>query len=44
MDPRLAEKFVGYVRQPLRWTAASGPQGRQKLLDMGYEAGLISEK
>jgi 1,4-dihydroxy-6-naphthoate synthase len=45
MDPRLAEKFVGmYVNH---YTVDCGelvPKAAQKLLDMGYEAGLISEK
>jgi 1,4-dihydroxy-6-naphthoate synthase len=45
MEPRLAEKFVGmYVNH---YTLDAGdvvPQAAQKLLDMGYEAGLISKK
>jgi 1,4-dihydroxy-6-naphthoate synthase len=45
MEPRLAEKFVGmYVNH---YTVDAGdvvPQAAQKLLDMGYEAGLISKK
>jgi 1,4-dihydroxy-6-naphthoate synthase len=45
LEPRLAEKFVGmYVNH---FTVDCGelvPQGAQKLLDMGYEAGLISKK
>jgi len=42
MEPRLAEKFVGmYVNH---FTVDAGdivPQAAQKLLDMGYEAGLV---
>lgn len=45
MEPRLAEKFVGmYVNH---YTVDAGdivPQAAQKLLDLGYEAGLISKK
>ncbi len=45
MEPRLAEKFVGmYVN---RYTVDAGDvvqAAAQKLLDMGYEAGLISKK
>lgn len=45
MEPRLAEKFVGmYVNH---YTVDAGeivPKAAQKLLDMGYEAGLISKK
>jgi len=45
MDPRLAEKFVGmYVNH---YTVDCGelvPRAAQKLLDMGYEAGLIAKK
>jgi 1,4-dihydroxy-6-naphthoate synthase len=45
LEPRLAEKFVGmYVNH---FTVDCGelvPQAAQKLLDMGYEAGLISKK
>ena len=45
LEPRLAEKFVGmYVNH---FTLDGGdlvPQAAQKLLDMGYEAGLISKK
>jgi 1,4-dihydroxy-6-naphthoate synthase len=45
MDPRLAEKFVGmYVNH---YTVDCGelvPRAAQKLLDMGYEAGLITKK
>jgi len=45
LDPRLAEKFVGmYVNH---YTVDCGelvPVAAQKLLDLGYEAGLISKK
>ncbi len=45
LEPRLAEKFVGmYVNH---FTVDCGelvPQAAQKLLDKGYEAGLISKK
>jgi 1,4-dihydroxy-6-naphthoate synthase len=45
MEPSLAEKFVGmYVNQ---FTLDAGdvvPQAVQKLLDMGYEAGLIPKR
>ncbi len=45
LEPRLAEKFVGmYVNH---FTVDCGdlvPKAAQKLLDMGYEAGLISKK
>lgn len=45
LEPRLAEKFVGmYVNH---FTLDGGdlvPQAAQKLLDMGYEAGLIPNK
>jgi 1,4-dihydroxy-6-naphthoate synthase len=45
MEPRLAEKFVGmYVNH---YTVDAGdvvPAAAQKLLDLGYEAGLISKK
>ncbi len=45
LEPRLAEKFVGmYVNH---FTLDGGdivPQAAQKLLDMGYEAGLIPKK
>ena len=45
LEPRLAEKFVGmYVNH---FTVDCGelvPIAAQKLLDMGYEAGLISKK
>jgi 1,4-dihydroxy-6-naphthoate synthase len=45
MEPRLAEKFVGmYVNH---YTVDAGdvvPKAAQKLLDMGFEAGLISKR
>ncbi len=45
MEPRLAEKFVGmYVNH---YTVDAGdvvPQAAQRLLDMGYEAGLIPNR
>ena len=45
MEPRLAEKFVGmYVNH---FTVDGGdivPQAAQKLLDLGYEAGLIPKR
>jgi 1,4-dihydroxy-6-naphthoate synthase len=45
MEPRLAEKFVGmYVNH---YTVDCGelvPRAAQKLLDLGYEAGLIAKK
>lgn len=45
MEPRLAEKFVGmYVNH---YTVDAGdvvPKAAQKLLDMGYEAGLIPNR
>ncbi len=45
LEPRLAEKFVGmYVNH---YTVDCGelvPVAAQKLLDLGYEAGLISKK
>jgi 1,4-dihydroxy-6-naphthoate synthase len=45
MDPRLAEKFIGmYVNQ---YTVDAGeivPQAVQKLIDLGYEAGLVSKR
>jgi 1,4-dihydroxy-6-naphthoate synthase len=45
LEPRLAEKFVGmYVNH---YTVDCGelvPQAAQKMLDMGYDAGLISKK
>jgi 1,4-dihydroxy-6-naphthoate synthase len=45
MEPRLAEKFVGmYVNH---YTVDAGeivPKAAQKLLDMGYDAGLIPNR
>jgi 1,4-dihydroxy-6-naphthoate synthase len=45
LDPRLAEKFVGmYVNH---YTLDAGeviPRAAQKLLDLGFDAGLISQK
>ncbi len=45
LDPRLAEKFVGmYVNH---YTLDAGeviPRAAQKLLDLGFDAGLISKK
>jgi len=45
MEPRLAEKFVGmYVNH---YTVDCGevvPKAAQKLLDLGYEAGLVAKK
>ena len=45
MEPRLAEKFVGmYVNH---YTLDAGdvvPRAAQKLLDLGYEAGLITKR
>jgi len=45
MDPRLAEKFVGmYVNHYTLDAGETIPKAVQKLLDLGYEAGLISKK
>ncbi len=45
MEPRLAEKFVGmYVNQLTLDGGDIVPQAAQKLLDMGYEAGLIPHR
>lgn len=45
MEPRMAEKFIGmYVND---YTVDCGevvPRAAQKLLDMGYEAGIITKK
>jgi 1,4-dihydroxy-6-naphthoate synthase len=45
MEPRLAEKFVGmYVNH---YTVDAGeivPKAAQKLLDLGYHAGLIPNR
>ena len=45
MEPRLAEKFIGMDVN--HYTLDAGeivPKAAQKLLDMGYEAGLISKR
>ncbi len=45
MDPRLAEKFVGmYVNHYTLDCGEVVPKAVQKLLDMGFEAGLISKR
>jgi 1,4-dihydroxy-6-naphthoate synthase len=45
MDARLADKFVGmYVNQYTLDCGDIVPKAAQKLLDMGYEAGLIPRK
>ena len=45
MDPRLAEKFVGmYVNHYTLDAGEIVPRAAQKLLDMGYEAGLIPRR
>jgi len=45
LDPRLAEKFVGmYVNHFTLDCGDLVPLAAQKLLDMGYEAGVISKK
>jgi 1,4-dihydroxy-6-naphthoate synthase len=45
MDPRLAEKFVGmYVNHFTLDAGEVVPKAAQKLLDMGYEAGLIPRR
>ena len=45
MEPRLAEKFVGmYVNHYTVDAGETVPLAAQKLLDMGYEAGLISKR
>src|ERR1700746_382131 len=45
LEPRLAEKFVGmYVNHFTLDCGELVPQAAQKLLDMGYEAGVISKK
>jgi 1,4-dihydroxy-6-naphthoate synthase len=45
MDARMADKFIGmYVNH---YTVDCGdvvPKAAQKLLDMGYEAGLIPQR
>ena len=45
MEPRLAEKFVGmYVNHYTLDAGEIVPQAVQKLLDMGFEAGLIPNR
>ncbi|MCS6951383.1 MAG: MqnA/MqnD/SBP family protein [Bryobacterales bacterium] len=45
MDASLAEQFVGmYVNQHTLDCGATVPAAAQKLLDLGYEAGLIPKK
>jgi 1,4-dihydroxy-6-naphthoate synthase len=45
LDPRLAEKFVGmYVNHHTLDVGDIVPKAAQKLLDMGFEAGLISRR
>jgi len=45
MEPRLAEKFVGmYVNHHTLDAGDVVPRAAQKLLDMGYEAGLVSKR
>src|SRR5437870_5129607 len=45
MDPRLAEKFVGmYVNHYTLDVGDIIPTAAQKLLDMGFEAGLIARR
>jgi len=45
LEPRLAEKFVGmYVNHYTLDCGELIPKSAQKLLDMGYDAGLISKK
>jgi len=45
MEPRLAEKFVGmYVNHYTLDAGEIVPKAVQKLLDMGYEAGLIPRR
>jgi 1,4-dihydroxy-6-naphthoate synthase len=45
MDPRLAEKFVGmYVNHHTVDATGEVALAAQKLLDLGYDAGLISKK
>ena len=45
MEPRLAEKFVGmYVNHHTLDAGDIVPKAVQKLLDMGYEAGLVSKR
>jgi 1,4-dihydroxy-6-naphthoate synthase len=45
LEPRLAEKFVGmYVNHYTLDCGELVPKAAQKLLDLGYEAGLISKQ
>jgi 1,4-dihydroxy-6-naphthoate synthase len=45
MDPRLAEKFVGmYVNHYTLDAGEVVPKAAQKLLDLGFEAGLIDRR
>jgi len=45
MEPRLAEKFVGmYVNHYTLDAGAVVPRAAQKLLDLGFEAGLIPKR
>jgi len=45
MEPRLAEKFIGmYVNHYTLDAGEMVPKAAQKLLDMGFEAGLISKR
>jgi 1,4-dihydroxy-6-naphthoate synthase len=45
MEPRLAEKFIGmYVNHHTVDASRDVEQAAQKLLDLGYEAGVISKK
>ncbi len=45
LDPALAEQFVGmYVNQHTVDGGEIVPRAAQKLLDFGYEAGLIPHK
>jgi len=45
MEPRLAEKFVGmYVNHFTLDCGEVVPKAAQKLLDMGFDAGLISKR
>lgn len=45
MDPSLAEKFVGmYVNHHTEDCGQDVPAAAQKLLDMGFEAGLIPHR
>ena len=45
LDPQLADKFVGmYVNERTLDYGKDGREAITKLLDMGYEAGIITEK